>query len=312
MTWTTDDIPNLDGKRYVVTGGTGGLGFHTALQLGRKGAEVVITARNQSKATATLDKLRAQAPEGRFDVLELDLADLTKVRESAQTALDRFESVDVLINNAGIMATPMGTTADGFETQIGTNHLGHFAFTGLIWPLLRAGQGRVVSVASIAHTGVRGINLDTLTPEGTDRRFSTWQSYGESKLANLLFMRELDRRLRAAGSPVISLAAHPGVSATHLTETGPQSQGFSLTGQLMHVGTKIVAQSAARGAEPTLMAATDPARSGGDYVGPKGFRELRGAPTAGAKMTSAARDDDAAQAVWTSSERATGVTFDPA
>ncbi|MEH3032861.1 MAG: oxidoreductase [Aeromicrobium erythreum] len=308
MTWTTDDIGDLTGRRALVTGGTGGLGFHTALELGRHGADVVITARSEAKASDTLDRLRREAPEASFDVLSLDLADLADVRRSADEALERFDRLDLLINNAGIMLTPKSFTKDGFELQMGTNHLGHFAFTAHLWDLLRASSARVVALGSMAHTAVSGIDLDVLTPQGSSRRFHRWQAYGASKLANLLFMRELDRRVKVSGAPVVSVAAHPGYSATNLTKTGPSVRGFSLPGLAMHQVSKVVAQSAERGAWPTLMAATDPTFTGGEYVGPDGFQQMRGRPKL-VGMTAAARDDVLARRLWDVSEQAAGLEF---
>lgn len=311
MTWTTDDIGDLSGTRALVTGGTGGLGFHTALELARHGAEVVITARSDAKAADTVKRLHRELPDGSFEVLSLDLADLSDVQRSAETALERYDRLDLLINNAGIMLTPKSETKDGFELQMGTNHLGHFAFTARLWPLLRSSSARVVALGSIAHTAVTGIDLDVLTPQGSSRRFHRWQAYGASKLANILFMRELDHRVKASGAPVVSVAAHPGYSSTNLTKTGPAVRGFSLSGAAMHQVSRIVGQSAAHGAWPTLMAATDPSLTGGEYVGPSGFQQLRGRPRL-VGMTAAARNDDLARAVWEASETATGLPFDAA
>ncbi len=311
MTWTTDDIGDLSGTRALVTGGTGGLGFHTALELARHGAEVVITARSDAKAADTVKRLHRELPDGSFEVLSLDLADLSDVQRSAETALERYDRLDLLINNAGIMLTPKSETKDGFELQMGTNHLGHFAFTARLWPLLRSSSARVVALGSIAHTAVTGIDLDVLTPQGSSRRFHRWQAYGASKLANILFMRELDHRVKASGAPVVSVAAHPGYSSTNLTKTGPAVRGFSLSGAAMHQVSRIVGQSAAHGAWPTLMAAADPSLTGGEYVGPSGFQQLRGRPRL-VGMTAAARNDDLARAVWEASETATGLPFDAA
>lgn len=298
-------MPDLSGRLAVVTGVTGGLGHHTALELGRAGADLLVTARNAQKAEATVSRLRAELPATSIETLSLDLADLSDVERAAVELRDRVEKVDVLVNNAGIMIPPHSTTADGFELQIGTNHLGHFAWTARIWPLLKAGNARVVSVASNAHTMVKDLDLDSLTPEGAHRRYRRWQSYGESKLANVLFFLELDRRVKRAGLGVVSVGAHPGYASTELTKTG-MSMGNALAGNLLTQISRVVAQSAAAGAQPSVRAATDPTFVGGEYVGPSGPGHWRGHPVLHG-VTRTARDEDLAAAVWAASERATGV-----
>jgi len=310
MTWSTDDIPDLTGRRAVVTGVTGGLGLHTAIGLARKGASLVVTARDTARADEAIARIGKDAPGATVDVVSLDLADLTDAKRAAADVVAAYDRVDILVNNAGIMFPPQQTTTvDGYELQMGTNHLGHFAWTAGLWPLLKASETRIVTIASIAHTFVSGIDLRVFTPEGSPRRYRRTASYGESKLANLLFALELDRRTKAAGFGVVSIAAHPGYAATNLTKTGPSVGGLSLPGIGMHQITKVVGQSAAHGAWPTLMAATDPALTGGEYVGPRGFRGMRGRPTT-VGMTSTARDEALAEAVWAASEGATGSYFD--
>lgn len=308
--WTTDDIGDQTGRRVLITGITGGLGRYTARELARHGAELLVTARDSAKAAETLAWLEREAPGASIEPVDLDLADLSAVAASAQDVLARAGGrIDVLINNAGIMIPPERRTVDGFELQIATNHLGHFAFTAALWPLLKASSARLVQVSSIAHTSVRGLDLASLSPEGSQRKYRRWQSYGESKLANLLFMLELDRRVKAAGIDVLSVAAHPGYSSTNLTKTGMEVGGGGIPGLAMHQITKVIAQPAHAGAWPLLMAATDPSLVGGDYIGPNGFRQMRGRPVK-VGMTATARDEGLASALWTASEIAAGLTFE--
>jgi NAD(P)-dependent dehydrogenase (short-subunit alcohol dehydrogenase family) len=310
MSWSTQDMPDLAGRLAVVTGFTGGLGFHTALELGRAGADLVVTARNPQKADDRLTKLRAQLPDVRVETLSLDLADLADVRRATDELAGRHDRIDLLVNNAGIMIPPKSSTKDGFELQMGTNHLGHFAWTARLWPVLRDSSARVVTISSLAHTMAKGIDLRALTPEGSPRRYRRWQTYGESKLANLSFALELDRRAKAAGLPVVSVAAHPGYANTELQQTGI-SMGNPLLGFGLHQVSRIVGQSAAAGALPTLRAATDPTFTGGEYVGPHLLGQTRGKPVL-VGMTRWARDEQLADDLWAASEAATGETFDVA
>ncbi len=308
MSWTTKDIPDLSGKTAAITGVTGGLGVNTAIELGRHGASLYVTARDDAKAAAALKHIANDAPGTPVEVVELDLADLTATKAAAEGLLSSVEHLDILINNAGVMATPQRLTVDGFELQIGTNHLGHFAWTGTLWPLLNRSGTRVVTVASFAHTWVRGVDVRSLTTEGSPRRYRRWQSYGESKLSNLLFTLEFDRRLKSHGLPVVSVAAHPGYASTNITSTGPSLAGNSLPAMGMHQVSKILAQPAAKGAWPLLMAATDESLTGGEYAGPSRMAHMRGKPKL-VGMTSTARDAELAGVVWTASEQATGVEF---
>jgi NAD(P)-dependent dehydrogenase (short-subunit alcohol dehydrogenase family) len=209
------------------------------------------------------------------------------------------------------MGTPWSTTADGFELQIGTNHLGHFAWTGTLWPLLKASEARIVSVSSLMHTQARGIDLRSLTPEGSPRRYFRWRSYSESKLANLNFALELNRRVKAAGLGVVSVAAHPGYASTNLQQAGVSHGGGpvkGLAGVAFHQVSRIIGQSAAMGAWPLLLAATDPSLTGGEYVGPSSLAQTRGRPRL-VGMTRWARDEELAASIWDASEAATGVEF---
>ncbi|CAA9477333.1 MAG: probable oxidoreductase/Short-chain dehydrogenase [uncultured Solirubrobacteraceae bacterium] len=286
--WTAADLPDLEGRTVVVTGANSGIGRVAARELARAGAHVTLAVRD----TARGEEAAAGMP-GRTDVRRLDLADLASIRAFA----DGWEGdLDILVNNAGVMATPERRTADGFELQIGTNHLGHFALTSL---LLDSITDRVVTVASVAHRMGR-IDLADLNWE--KRRYERWKAYGQSKLANLLFTLELERRLIASGSGVRALAAHPGYSSTHLQ----QRTENALMNGLMAVGNRVIAQSDERGALPTLYAATQDL-PGASYVGPDGFAEYRGHPTLVAR-SAAASDPETARGLWELSERLTGVT----
>jgi NAD(P)-dependent dehydrogenase (short-subunit alcohol dehydrogenase family) len=311
MTWTSADIGDLTGRRVLLTGVTGGLGHHTALELARHGAALVVTARDAAKAEATVADLRRQVPAVSVETVALDLADLADVRRAAQDVLDRFDRVDVLIDNAGIMIPPFRRTADGFELQMGTNHLGHFAWAARLWPLLRASSARVVTVSSLAHTRARTLDLRVLSRGGTPRPYRRWRAYAESKLANLSFALELDRRVKAAGLDVVSVAAHPGIASTNLTRTGLGMGRSRLVTAGVHQVSRLVSQSAEAGAWPLLMAATDPTLVGGEYLGPLGPGQTRGRPGP-VGSTRLARDPELARQLWAASERATGLTFDVA
>ncbi len=310
MSWTTNDIPDLTGKRAVITGVTGGLGFNTALDLARRGADLVVTARDAAKAEDVVGRLREEVPGVSVDVVSLDLADLADTKRAAGDVLAGYDRLDILINNAGIMATPRNTSVDGFELQIGTNHLGHFAWTATLWPLLEASDARVVTVSSLMHARATGFDLRSLTHEGSPRRYGRWKSYSESKLANLSFALELNRRVKAAGLGVVSVAAHPGYALTNLQKTGTSLGGGinAVAGTAFQQVSRIVAQSAEMGAWPLLRAATDPALTGGEYIGPSSLGQTRGRPRR-VGMTRWARDEDLADNLWDASEAATGVDF---
>jgi NAD(P)-dependent dehydrogenase (short-subunit alcohol dehydrogenase family) len=313
-TWTTDDIPDLTGRRALVTGVTGGLGYHVVRELARAGAEVMATARDRSRGKASLDAIRAEVPTARVELLELDLADLESVRSTASTVVDAGRPLDICVNNAGVMAAPERRTADGFELQIGTNHLGAFALVGQLWPaLVAAPTARVVAVSSLMHWLVRGIELRRLDPEalghhGGAGRYRKWAAYSESKLANLVYALELDRRARAAGSPVVSVAAHPGYSATGLQHAGLAMGNHSVQRFVLRLGNLVLAQSAEAGAWPLLRAATEPDLPGGSYMGPGSLGESRGAP-APARISRRAADPELGRCLWAASESATGITY---
>ncbi|PJJ47845.1 short-subunit dehydrogenase [Mumia flava] len=310
-TWTTDDIGDLSGRRAVVTGVTGGLGWSTAYELAKHGAEVVAAGRDLAKVDDALTDLRTQLPDASLDSVQLDLADLDSVEEAAETLLADGQPIHVLVNNAGIMATPQRSSAQGYELQMATNHLGHFALTARLWPRLVDSSARVVSVSSLMHTFARRIDLRGLEPGAPLGRYERWSVYAQSKLANLQFALELDRRARAAGAPVTSVAAHPGYAHTNLQTTGPQLGGVTLQTRLVDLVTRIVSQPAHAGAWPLERAATEPGLPGGSYVGPSRMRQMRGAPRL-VGMTAAARDTEQAAALWAASERAAHVDFAPA
>jgi NAD(P)-dependent dehydrogenase (short-subunit alcohol dehydrogenase family) len=306
--WTARDIPSQKGRLAVVTGANSGIGLIAAQELARAGARVVLACRDTKKGDAAAKKIAGIAPEAQVQVTALDLASLDSVRGFAKDFLAGHDGLDLLINNAGVMAPPRRTTADGFELQFGTNHLGHFALTALLLEAMQArlpdGQGRedarIVTVSSGAHRFGK-MNFEDLHGE---RRYFRWSAYGQSKLANLLFTFELDRRLSSAGSNVKAVAAHPGYSATHLqSAAAPQPDRF-----LMSISNAVWAQSAEMGALPTLYAATYPGLEGGTYVGPDGFMEQRGHPTVVEARPTAYNKADAAR-LWEISEDLTGVKF---
>jgi NAD(P)-dependent dehydrogenase (short-subunit alcohol dehydrogenase family) len=286
----------------VVTGANSGLGLVTARELARAGARVVLACRNVGKGEAALREIEAAAPGAPLELEELDLASLDSVRAFAERFRSSHDSLDLLINNAGVMAPPRGRTADGFELQFGTNHLGHFALTGQLIGAMEGGEdARVVTLSSVAHRTGR-IAFDNLAG---DRRYFRWRAYGQSKLANLLFALELERRLSAAGSTIKSMAAHPGYAATNLQFAAPP-----LVDRLvMRVGNAVIAQSEDMGALPVLYAATEPGLPGGTYAGPDGLAEQRGHPQV-VSPNRAARDEDVARRLWDVSEEMTGVHFE--
>ncbi|MET7603356.1 oxidoreductase [Streptomyces avermitilis] len=301
--WNVSDIPDQSGRTAVVTGANSGLGYVTARELARRGARVLLACRSESRGTEAGDRLVAEVPGADVNFVRLDLGDLDSVREFAAQAPARL---DLLVNNAGVMALPRGRTADGFETQFGINHLGHFALTGLLLPTLLATPGaRVVTLSSFLHA-VANIDIDDLNAErGPYRR---WIAYGRSKTANLLFTHELARRLAAAGSDVVAAAAHPGYASTNLQAAGPRLEGRKGAERFMEIGNRIFAQSAEAGALPTLYAATAPDVAPDSFIGPS-FAMWRGSPASSwrAKWT---LNDTAGDRLWAASEQLTGVTYD--
>lgn len=305
--WTLEQMPSQQGRRILVTGASSGLGLETAVALAAAGAEVIMACRNPDKAGAALAEVRQRAPGAKAELMTLDLADLASVRTFADACGRRFDRIDALCNNAGVMALPFQRTKDGFEMQIGTNHLGHFALTGLLLDLLKASPGaRIVSLASNAHRWGMRLNPDDLHFER--QRYNKWDAYGRSKMANLMFHFELDRRLRAAGLNLCAAAAHPGYAATNLMFVGPAQEGSRLGHRLMQVGNALFSQSQAMGALPQLYALTMPDVQSGDYYGPDGWQQLRGHPRKVGCLR-VARDPDRNRRLWEVSEQQTGVRF---
>ena len=303
--WTTADIPPLRGKTSVITGATGGLGYETALALAGAGAEVVLTGRDDIKGRNALQRIRGEIPNTNVSYETLDLANLASVADFAKRFSAAHASLDLLVNNAGVMALPeRRTTVDGFEMQLGTNYLGHYALTAHLLPWLRrADAPRVVNLSSLAHRSGK-IDFDDLQ---CTRSYTPWKAYTQSKLAMLMFALELQRRSDAAGWGLMSNAAHPGFARTDLIANGPGASGL-----LWHVSRLLqpyVSHSAAEGALPTLFAATSPEAKADGYYGPNGFYEMKGPPVP-TKIMPQAKDAAAAARLWDVSAALTGVSFD--
>jgi NAD(P)-dependent dehydrogenase (short-subunit alcohol dehydrogenase family) len=294
----------MSGRTALVTGATSGLGLETARALASRGARVLVAGRDAGRTAAAVDQAGAAAADGgSAEPLTLDLASLASVRAAADDAASRTDRLDVLVNNAGVMAPPRGRTDDGFETQMGTNHLGHFALTAWLMPLLlSSADPRVVTVSSSAHR-MGSVDTDDLHYE--QRSYSPWPAYGASKLANLLFTTELARRAADTGTPLVAAAAHPGFAATNLQYAGPRWAQNPLGRTVTRMVNGVVAQSAADGALPQLYAATMPDVRGDDYLGPDGIGEARGGPTRVGR-SEAATDTDLARRLWDVSSQQTG------
>lgn len=307
MAWQLDDLPPQDGRIVAITGGNSGIGFEAARGLVARGARVLLACRNRASARAACAKLAEGNPSGSAEFVHLDLASLASVRACAeQLAQLGGGRLDVLINNAGVMAIPRRETEDGFEMQLGVNHLGHFALTALAFPLLTATPGaRIVTVSSIAH------NFGFINFQNLHGRlfYDPWLAYGQSKLANLLFAYELDRRLREAGRDIASVACHPGIASTNLGYAGPRMMGSAFGETLVQMYTSIVAQSAEAGALPSLYAGFAAEVEGGDYIGPDGLGEMRGNPR---KVSSSllSRSRPIARQLWQVSEETVREKFE--
>lgn len=304
LNWNQANIPDQSSKVIVITGANSGIGLEAARELAGKGAHIVLAVRNELKGKTAVSAIVKAFPQASIEVMPLDLADLSSVHRFSESFGKRYHNLSTLINNAGVMAPPYRTTTDQFEMQFGTNHLGHFALTGLLLPqLLATSDARVVNVSSMAHT-FGTIDFDNL--DGT-KGYRRWRFYGQSKLANLLFTYELQRKLETTKSNLISVACHPGFAATNLTAAGI-GMNLAWVGKGMGQLANIAAQSASMGALPTLYAATEPNVKGGDYIGPLGRSGMRGYPS---KVQSNARshDADVARRLWETSERLTQVQF---
>jgi NAD(P)-dependent dehydrogenase (short-subunit alcohol dehydrogenase family) len=305
--WSIDQIPDLTGKVALVTGANSGIGFETARTLAARGADVVLACRSEAKALAAMAVIRATQPDARLEFLALDLSDLDAVRAAAAELARRHERLDILCNNAGVMGhASVQLTKQGFEMQFGTNHLGHFAFTGLLLGLLQeAPAARVVAVSSVAHKVPAGLNLDDPAYERT--RYWHFDAYGRSKLANLLFMLELNRRARAAGLTLVAAGAHPGYSATNITSGTNQGRN-PVKDVAVKIGNTLFGLSPQRGAMPTLLAATSPDIRGGEFIGVTGLFELWGLPGP-VQPGKLAKDPALAAQLWEKSEAWTGISY---
>jgi NAD(P)-dependent dehydrogenase (short-subunit alcohol dehydrogenase family) len=303
--WQLADIPSQAGKCAFITGANSGIGFHAARHLACAGCAVILACRDAKKGEAARQRIKQESPTAEVTVAALDLASLASVRSCAASLLEAGKQLDLLIDNAGVMAFPTRqTTADGFERQFGTNHLGHFALTGLLLPLvLAAPAGRVVTVSSIAH-GQGAMRFDDLQ---YTTGYEGWAVYNQSKLANLLFAFELQRRLERAGAKAVSIAVHPGVSRTSILANGP-ANARDLKSRLLPFVVPLIAQTDEQGSFPTLYAATSPMALGGRYFGPDGFMGLKGSPVE-VKAKPQALDEDSAGRLWSVSEDLTGVRY---
>ncbi|WP_434401630.1 oxidoreductase [Planococcus sp. 11815] len=291
----------LTKKRVVITGANSGLGLETAKHFARLGERVILAVRDLEKGQAAEQEIREESPEATIEVMQLDLSDLESVRTFAETFISRFDSLDLLINNAGVMTPPYAKTKDGFELQFGSNHLGHFALTGLLLPLLlRTENSRVVTLSSLAHRN-SAIHFDNL---GGSKGYKAMKFYGQSKLANLMFATELDKRLKQHGLSTVSVACHPGISSTNLFKIGGREMPRIFKGLMNRY-----LQPATMGALPTVYAATDPSITGGEYIGPDGKGQRKGYPTL-EKPDPAVNDEATREKLWDVSEKLTGVTFD--
>ncbi|NUR59173.1 MAG: SDR family NAD(P)-dependent oxidoreductase [Catenulispora sp.] len=322
--WTPEEMPDLTGRVAMVTGASSGIGFQTALELARHGARTLLAVRDPARGTYALERITSVVPSARglVEVVRLDLASLDSIEDAAADLADRTAAVDILVNNAGVMVPDGRTTADGFELQFGTNHLGHFALTGRLLPLLLSAEApRVVTVSSLTHRRAKPIwDFEPITADTTGpvtakpdhaevdghHRVS---GYGRSKLANLLFARELDRRAKHARLSLASIAAHPGYAATGLFTKTSFSRHNRVLSSVAQLVTRATGQSSATGAWPSLYAATHIDLFGGEYIGPRGPGEIRGAPTH-AFMSAIARDEAVAAALWDQSVAATGVGYE--
>jgi NAD(P)-dependent dehydrogenase (short-subunit alcohol dehydrogenase family) len=317
--WTPEEMPDLTGRVAMVTGASSGIGFHTALELARHGARTLLAVRDPSRGEYARERITAVIPSARglVEVVHVDLASLDSIEDAAADLADRTAAVDVLVNNAGVMVPDGRTTSDGFELQFGTNHLGHFALTGRVLPLLLAAESpRVVTVSSLTHRRARPVWDFEPAAENAKESYSEaeWHrhrvsAYGRSKLANLLFARELDRRAKGARFSLASVAAHPGYTATGLFTKTSFSRHHRVVSGLSHLVTWATGQSSATGAWPSLYAATHVDLFGGEYIGPRGPGEMRGAP-AQAVMSAIAQDETVAAALWDQSVAATGVGYE--
>jgi NAD(P)-dependent dehydrogenase (short-subunit alcohol dehydrogenase family) len=305
MKWKAFDIPDLKGKIAVVTGANSGLGYQASLALARKGAMVILAVRNREKGQVAFDRIKSEIPEAELVVMKLDLANIESIKHFADTFLEEFERLDILINNAGLMAVPLLRTTQGFEMQFGTNHIGHFALTALLIDIIdRTPASRIVNVSSIAYKMGR-INFDDLN---WNKSYSKWAAYGQSKLANLLFTIELDRRLRLAEKHIIVASAHPGWASTNLQTKAAEIEGAKFKRSMINVFNKLFGQSPRMGALPLLYAATSYSVESSMFYGPNGIFGLHGYPVE-IKTDPKRVDPKVALKLWEASEKLTGIKF---
>lgn len=305
--WSIDAIQDLSGSTIVVTGANSGLGYEACRGFARNGGHVVMACRSTERGEAAVEEIREELPSASLSVHECDLADLDSVKSFTEAFRRTYSSLHILCNNAGVMAIPRSETAQGFETQFGVNHLGHFALTGLLLDRLMetGGETRIVTQSSALHENGE-IDFEDLNAE---ERYDKWGAYAQSKLANLLFAYELDRRLRAMDLDVTSVGCHPGYAATNLQRRGPEMSGSRLRLWGMSAANALFAQDAGTGAFPMLYAATVPEIEGGQYIGPGGFRKMRGAPEV-QRSSDASYDRESARRLWEISEELTGVSYE--
>ncbi len=301
-----NDVPDLSGKVVLITGANSGLGLETAKMVAGKGARVIMACRNEQKAQDAASLIRDAAPNAAIDIRQIDLADLSSVAAFCDGILANESKIDLLINNAGLSSDARRETADGFEMHFGANHLGHFAMNAKLLPLVEAAGGRIVGLGSASHKMVKENTLQDVNWQ--KRKYAELKAYAESKLANMLYIRELAKRLQAKNSPAMAVMAHPGFASTNIVNTEDTGLAAMMRQLIVSMGMALLAQSARAGAMPTIMAATDPDAQPGDYYGPQGFGEWRGAP---GKCNPApiAQDDANAKALWDLSEEMTGVKF---
>lgn len=305
MTWTSNDIPTLNGKVALVTGGNSGIGYWTCLHLARAGAHVVMACRSKARADAAVAEILKAVPNAQLEILPLDLSDQGSVRSAAGAFLAKHKQLDILCNNAGIALAPMERTKDGFESQLAANFLGHFALTGLLIDVIRATpNSRVAHIGSLAH---RLGKLDFQDPNFNTRKYSPWTAYSQSKLANVMFMLELQRRFQQANINSISVGAHPGMSGTNIG-AALRANASPLKQKVQAWTEAIILNSPEQAAAPTLLAATQPEVTGGSYFGPSGFMEIKGPPVP-ARLASASQDESNAKQLWALAEQLTSVSF---
>lgn len=303
--WNLSDIPDLTNKIVIVTGANSGIGFEASKALASKNASVIMACRNQEKGLRAVEIIKQELPHASLKVMELDLADLSLVGEFAVKFINQNKQLDILLNNAGIMQTPQMQTKNGFELQLGTNHLGHFALTGLLLDLLvETKDSRVITLSSIAHR-MGKIDFNDIMLE---KNYSGMQAYGNSKLANLLFAYEFQRRLEKEHKSTISVAAHPGYSNTNLQQNGPRLGGRRFFYWFYKLGNRLAAQSAEKGVLPILCAATCRAIRGSDYIGPNRLFESRGSPKK-VRSNNESYDEETARKLWKMSEELTGIIY---